>query len=311
MRVDFRSLPAEVYAALTDRLGAPVASATTRPGGFSGGVAARAVLTDGRTVFVKGCPVDHPVVAQYEVEAWFGRRLADWTPGPPAPALLGELTAAGWYLLLFEDVDGHDARLADPADLAACLTLCDRLTATPYPAAWAHRIPPVMVSLGHLTTGWRRIAEAPPPRLDAWARSHLDTLCTLEAAWPRWGEGGVPAHTDLHGGNVLVRRGPDGPEAVAVDWTRPSVGAAWVDPLLFCLRDPDVPELPAWFGARYDLPRAGLTAFLAGAAGHWTDAARLEPPPYAPGLRAYEAARAAKALRWLRAALDRPFRPRM
>lgn len=301
MRVDYWSLPADLHAALTSRLGAAPTSVATQPGGFSGGVAARLTLADGRSVFVKGCPERHPIVAQYEVEAWFGRK-ASQSPGRfPAPPLWGEVEAGGWYVLVFEDVDGHDADLSNPVDLGACLALFDRLGTTTYPDNMRPRIPPVSVSLGHLAAGWRRIAEEPPAYLDPWARANLDVLRDLETGWTTAAaDGERPVHTDLHPGNVLVR----GVEALAVDWTRPSVGAAWVDPLLFCLRDPAVRDLPAWFGERHDLPEPALHAFLAGAAGHWTDAARLPAPSYAPGLRSYEAARAGKALAWLRRARE-------
>ncbi|MGW0660862.1 hypothetical protein [Streptodolium elevatio] len=363
MRVDYWSLPADLHAALTLRFGAAPTSAATQPGGFSGGLAARLTLSDGRAVFVKGCPERHPIIAQYEVEGWFGRKAREWwpprvtgtggasTPGPsrelraepfPAPALWGELDAAGWYVLAFEDIAGHDADLSDPVDLAACLTLFDRLSAAPYPEAARSRVPPVAVSLGHLAAGWRRIAEEPPAYLDPWVRAHLGELVALETGWTAASHGDLPVHTDLHPGNVLVKpapevgpprgttggipgRAPGGPtgwptrgtadghggrgngrgaEAVAVDWTRPSAGAAWVDPLLFCLRDPAVHDLPPWFTERYAPPAPVLHAFLAGAAGHWADAARLPAPAYAPGLRAYEAARAAKSLAWLRQARE-------
>ncbi|MCF2530640.1 phosphotransferase [Yinghuangia soli] len=315
MRADYWSLPAALQAALTSRFGVRVASAASQPGGFSGGLAARLVLADGRTAFVKGCHGSHPILAQYEVEGWFGRRLREGPDvGPaagsallvPAPLLLDDFWAADWYVLVFEDIDGHDADLGDPGDLAACLELFDRLAAAAYPSSYAQRIPPVAVSLGHLASGWQRIAEAPPRDLDPWAAANLGRLCALERAWAPHSTGSSPVHTDLHPGNVLVTAAPGGrrPEALAVDWTRPSAGADWVDPLLFCLRDPAVRELPGWFRARYPAATPALTAFLAGAAGHWTDAARLEPPDYAPGLRGYEAERARKALAWLRTGLE-------
>ncbi|UGQ09828.1 aminoglycoside phosphotransferase family protein [Yinghuangia sp. ASG 101] len=311
MRVDYWSLPPEPHAAVTAHFGTGIAAAATRSGGQSGGTAARLTLADGRTVFLKGCPTDHPILTQYEVEGWFGRKvrplLDDGTAAPfPAPRLLAELRTGGWYVLLFENVDGHDADIGDPADLAACLALCDRLAATAYPDAIAHRIPPVSVSLGHLASGWRRVAADPPPGLDPWARDHLPELCALERGWAEAAAGDTMAHTDLHTGNVLVTSGD--PTGQAVDWTRPSTGAAWVDPLLFCLRDPAISRaaaLPAWFRDRHDVPAPVLRAFLAGASGHWTDAARLPSPAYAPHLRAYEHHRATASLSWLRRELDR------
>src|SRR3989442_1093019 len=164
MRVDYWSLPPELNAALTTRFAVEVTSVTSRPGGFSGGVAASLGLTDGRTVFVKGCPAGHPIRGQYEIEGWFGRRVREWTraeadraddkgaaPEPPsrltrgqgttdvavggpsvrdsyavsvppsagsvppstgrtgafgfpAPVFFAELEAAGWLLLVFEDI---------------------------------------------------------------------------------------------------------------------------------------------------------------------------------------------------------------
>lgn len=313
MRVDYWSLPPEPHAAVTARLGTDITAVATRSGGQSGGTAARLTLGDGRTVFLKGCPADHPILTQYEVEGWFGRRVRPLldagtdTPvaGFPAPRLLAELRTGGWYVLLFEDIDGHDADVRDPADLAACLALCDTLAATPYPASVARRIPPVSVSLGHLASGWQRIAADPPADLDPWARAHLPGLRALERAWADAADGDTMVHTDLHTGNILVI--PGNPTGQAVDWTRPSTGAPWVDPLLLCLRDPALSspaELPTWFRDRYDVPTPVLHAFLAGAAGHWTDAARLPSPDYAPHLRTYERDRAAATLMFLRRMLE-------
>lgn len=312
MRTDYWSLPAALQVALTARLEARVVSADSQPGGFSGGLAARITLADGRRVFVKGCPDTHPILAQYEVESWFGRRVLDTAaaeggggrPFVPAPLLLADFWVAGWYVLLFEDVDGHDAELSTADDLAACLELFDRLAGTAYPAAVTDRIPPVAVALGHLASGWQRISESPPPGLDPWAAANLGRLCVLEREWGPHSTGASPVHTDLHPGNVLVTARTGTAEALAVDWTRPASGAAWIDPLLFCLRDPAVRELPAWFRDRYPAAAPAVPALLAGAAGHWTDAARLEAPGYAPGLRGYEAERAGKALAWLRRELQ-------
>lgn len=304
MRVEYWSLPPEVRAAAASRSGAPAVSAEDRAGGFSGGVAARLALADGRRVFLKGCPEDHPVAAQYDVEAWFGARMPDTFP---APRLLASFDAAGWFVLLFEDVfadlPGGEADLTDPADLAACRNLLTRLASAEYPAAWSARIPPVGVALGHLASGWARVAAEPPAGLDPWAAGRLGELRAMERHWASAAEGEGPLHTDLHPGNVLVR-GRASREAVAVDWTRPARGAAWVDALLFCLRDPGVTALPEWLLSDYDVPHEALCGLLSGAAGHWTDAARSAAPPYAPGLRAYEAARAAKALVWLRRARE-------
>lgn len=305
MRVDYWSLPPAVRAALTARLSGDVRSAASAPDGFSGGVAALLGLADGREVFVKGCPVGHPLAGVYEVEAWFGRRVLEDAPDFPAPALLGEVEADGWHLLAFAAVPrAHNPRLTVGTDLDACLALFSALASARYPDSVRHRIPPVSVTLGHLAHGWRNVAADPPRHLDPWAHAYLGTLCALETEWVADAAGETPAHTDLHPRNILVSPGPVGPTAVAVDWTRPSHGARWIDPLLCCLGDPGLPALPDWFRERYPLPHQALVGFLAGAAGHWTDAARHDPPDYAPGLRAYEHSRAERALTWLRTELE-------
>ncbi|MGR6999563.1 hypothetical protein ACU686_17845 [Yinghuangia aomiensis] len=188
MRVEYRSLPPEVRAAAAFRSGAAAVSAEDRAGGFSGGVAARLVLADGRRVFLKGCPEDHPIAAQYDVEAWFGARMPD--AFPRTGGCWRRLDAAGWFVLLFEDVfadlPGGEADLTDPADLAACRDLLNRLASAEYPAAWSARIPLVGVALGHLASGWARGGGRPRRQGSTRGRQGGSGSCG------RWSGSGLP-----------------------------------------------------------------------------------------------------------------------
>jgi hypothetical protein len=319
MPSDLGALPPAARDALAAALGARVTAARPGGSGLAGAVTLRAALGDGREVFVKACPDGHPQAGALRVEGWFGRRAP---AGLPAPPLLASARAAGWRALAFAYVPG---RAAGPGDLGVCAGLARRIATAPITRELAGELPPVSVALGALTRGWARVAADPPAGLDPWAREHLGLLVELERAWPAWADGDRLTHTDLHPGNVLVTEdGPRGPgaagegaagaggrtageetpgekapggRALAVDWTRPALGAGWVDVVLLHAR---LGLRPRVAGA----PAAGVAALVAGAAGHWADGARLPAPPYAPGLPAHRARSARAALASLRACLE-------
>ncbi|MDK9496160.1 hypothetical protein QEZ40_000502 [Streptomyces katrae] len=65
VRSEWGVVTKQVRAYIESRLGAPVAAAEMCSGGFTPGLAARLLLSDGTRVLVKGIPDDHPMPAVY------------------------------------------------------------------------------------------------------------------------------------------------------------------------------------------------------------------------------------------------------
>jgi aminoglycoside phosphotransferase (APT) family kinase protein len=297
-RLPWEHLPAEVRAAIEQRLGAPVARATTRPGGFSPGLAATLELADGRRVFAKAVgPEPNPDSPE------FHRRevtIADaLPPDGPAPRFFFSVEHEGWVVLVFEDVEGHEPELPWREDelervLDALTELSNVLTPTPIAA------PPVVETVDELLHGWRSL-EHP---VDEWAAAHLEDLRALEASWATGAVGETLLHGDIRADNILLT--PD--RVVFVDWPHACVGAAWIDLALF------LPSVAMQGGPRpweiwethplgREVPSERLHPLLAGLAGYFAHRSTLPPPPGLPTLREFQRGQGVHALDWLRRSL--------
>ena len=211
-------------AAVEERLGSPVESATSLSGGFSPGLAAQLGTMDGRRVFVKAVGPepnpDSPAMHRREIE--IVRALPSEAP---APRLLWSYDEGGegWVVLAFEDVDGRSP--AEPwrseeldRVLDALAALAGLLTPSPLPQTtvgspgdWP------IVAGGH----WRKLQQERPARLDGWSLRNLDRLAALEAEAPAAAAGETLLHLDLRADNMLLT--PD--RVVVVDWPHARVGA--------------------------------------------------------------------------------------
>jgi hypothetical protein len=202
-RVAWPDLPPDVRRTIERLAGAPVARATTQPGGFSPGLAARLLLTNGRRCFAKSVNATaHPIEGTFHrTEA----RVSAALPTPvPAPRLLGTADeaevggAAGgdeWVSLVFEDVAGHQPPVPWRRDdlmrvLDAMSTLAESLTPSPM-----YLPPPAHPRLG----GWREIAAGEGEesgrlvdrltRLVPEAVKNLEALVETEAGCPEAARG--------------------------------------------------------------------------------------------------------------------------
>src|SRR5947199_5822688 len=181
-RIPWKSLPKAVRNAVESRLGAPVVSATTQPGGMSPGVAARLELADGRRAFVKAVASEpnpySPGMHRREAEV-----AAALPPEAPAPRLLFAHDDGDWVALVFEDVAGSEPAVPWRAEelarvLEALTELASTLTPAPVPA------PSAADYLAELFGGWAWLAEQGGAEgLDPWATAHLDELAELESDW--------------------------------------------------------------------------------------------------------------------------------
>jgi len=297
-RLPWERLPGEIRAAIEQRLGAPVASAATRPGGFSPGLAATLELEDGRRVFAKAVgPEPNPDSAEFHRrEAAIAAALP---PETPAPRLFFSVEHDGWVALVFEDVEGDEPHLPWRAEeltrvLDALTDLFRALTPAPIAA------PPVVEAIDELFHGWRSL-EHP---VDEWAAAHLEELRALEAAWAAGAIGETLLHGDVRADNILVT-----PERVVfVDWPHACVGAAWVDLALFLPSvamqgGPHPWEIFESHPLGRDVPPERLQPLLAGLAGFFAYRSTLPPPPGLPTLREFQRAQGVEALAWLRRSL--------
>lgn len=280
--------------------------ATTQPGGFSPGVAARLALADGRRVFVKAVSggINPYSPGMHRREA----RIAAALPASlPTTRLLDSYDDGDWIALIFEDIDGTTPQMPwQQSELDRVLAAIAELSSMLTPAPIA--VEPVGELLPNVFLGWERIAagvesgEDNLDDVDPWAQRHLAELVALEALSPdAAGDGTTLLHADLRADNILLT-----PSRVFfVDWPWASRGASWVD-LLFMLPSVAMQGGPRpWqifddhpLGRR--APAAAVTSVLAAVAGFMIQGSRLPPPPGLPTVRAFQRDQGVPALEWLK-----------
>jgi hypothetical protein len=311
-RVAWPDLPPHVRRTVEHLAGAPVAQATTQPGGFSPGLAARLLLTNGRRCFAKSVNATaHPIEGTFHrTEARVSAALPNSTA---APCLLGTADDGDWVSLVFEDVAGRQPAVPWRADdltrvLDAMTTLAERLTPSP-----VHLPPPADPRLG----GWREIiaGEGSGRLVDRLARlvpeaaGELERLVETEAGWPEAARGDTLLHFDIHAHNILLTTHPSGSAAaggvVFVDWPHARIGAAFLDLLILLCGVATGGTDPEPLARPHPLLRGvdpgAVDAVLAALAGFWSGGAVR-----ASGmdrrllrLRSVQLAYGRAALRWL------------
>ena len=290
IRVSWDAVPESVRAGIGRICGAPVVRASSQPGGFSPGVAARLLCADGTRWFVKAVSAEaNPVTpAMHRREAQILRALDPLIAAGqlPVPRLRGALESDPWTALILDDVDGRHPRLPWHADdLAEVLAAVDRLTEALTPAPIDAET--VTQRFAEDFTGWRTLAAAPDSRIDPWSRAHLDQLAELERTWPDHACGDTLLHADLRADNVLLT----GDRVMIVDWPHACRGAAFLDlvflaPSVAMQGGPPPSELVAMTTAGRAASRESLASAVCAVAGYFTRRS-LRPPrrEYPPSAR--------------------------
>ncbi|TMC40438.1 MAG: aminoglycoside phosphotransferase family protein, partial [Chloroflexi bacterium] len=172
VRVHWDELPAEVRAALEQRLGASVDQATTQPQGFSPGLASRLLLDDGRRVFLKAvhesANPDTPAIHRREA-----RILSALPASVPAPRLLWTYDEEGWVALCLEDIDGrhpHEPWTEDDLDLVVATYTRMAADLTPSPIEVGETAADAFA--GEIN-GWQLALQRGEDRLEAWCARNL------------------------------------------------------------------------------------------------------------------------------------------
>jgi Phosphotransferase enzyme family len=297
-RLGWDALPASVLSSLQDGFGARVVEATSQPGGFSPGIAARVRLSDGRRAFVKAIsssPNPHsPQLHRQEAE--IAKALP---PTAPVPKFLFNVDDGDWVALAFEDVGGAHPQLPwrDEELERVLRSLSEMATSvTPSPIAMA----PIS-SETFSFIGWRELRRDAKAEIEPWARRHIAELIELESDWVEAASGETLLHADLRADNVLIS--PD--RVVFVDWPHACVGAAWID-LVFFLPSvamqggPKPWEVFAEHPLARSAPPEYVDTSVAAVAGYFLWRGSGPPPPGLPGLPAFARAQGVEALSWLR-----------
>ena len=305
VRLDWLDVPARIRSEVESRLGRAVIKATSQPRGFSPGVAARLILTDGRRVFVKAIGPE-PSAGGPSLHRREAQNVAALPLGAPVPRLLWSYdeSETGWVVLVFEDIEGWSP--AQPWRLneldrvvEAMETLHSVLTPSPIPVA---TVGSTKEKCAKSICGWRILRDGEPSQLaavDDWAHQHLDGLVELEQAAASGPRGDTLVHNDIRADNILLT-----PEQVwFVDWPHVGVGPPWVDMVSFApsvtMQGGPPPDdiIERHSSCRTADPDA-ITAAVVALAGFFTRNALLPPPPGLPTLRPFQAAQGAVARKW-------------
>lgn len=298
------AVPGRVRKYVEVRLGEVVVANISCGSGYTPGLASRLVLADGRRVFVKGVPGDHPLADMYATESAITERLPE---GAPTPVFLWSAKpeeSGGWFLLCLEDIRGAPPDLSPgspdvPAVIDAVATMARALTPPPIEEA-----PQASVALGPMLHGWACLKEDPPSDLDPWVLRHLNRLADSETAWLAACDGNTLLHCDLRPDNMITR--VEDRSVVVLDWSYLHQGAPWVEAaalvphMIMAGHTPAqaeqvVSRLPGY----EQVPFAILTSFAVALAGYWERSARQEAPPGAPHLREFQARAAVAGRAWV------------
>ncbi|MGC4175854.1 phosphotransferase family protein [Demequina sp.] len=303
-RMPWSEVPDAVVAAIGARAGSVVGSVEAAALGFSPGFAGVVRFSDGSRLFLK--------VMSGDRDPWsihLNRREAEVLaelPGElPVPRLEWTLEVGDWFVLATDVIDGEHPVATNAEHSEALWAVFEELASAPAPAG----LQAFHESDESFFTLWRTIAEDPGcvERLSShgeagkWALANLDRLVEWGADGAEASEGDALVHGDLRADNILLAGG----RAFIVDWPWATRGAAWLD-LAGYLPSHEMNGGDACWDVFHAHPLSrgvelrherGIVAALAG---YFTVMSTEPPHPALPGLREFQRAQAAPALRWLR-----------
>ncbi|MEQ8675820.1 MAG: phosphotransferase [Aggregatilineales bacterium] len=307
MRQNWTDIPQKIRDLIEAQLGTQVVNAETQSGGFSPGVAARIYTADHQCVFLKaiGTELNPTAVSFHRREARINAQLPENAFAPKLLWSFDDAEDTGWVVLLFDNIEGSNPQTPwQENDLQRVMQAMSQLSSTLTPSPIASDSIPS--SSDYFTTriyGWQKIKTGDPKyfdRLDEWSKRHFDALCELEKNAPNAVAGNTLVHFDVRADNIVMT------EDVVwfVDWPHASIGAEWLDVILFApsvamqggLLPEDLLQLnPACQRADPD----ALTAAIVSMTGMLTFNGMLPPPPGLPTLREFQAAQGEVSRQWI------------
>ena len=301
VRPHWSDLPESLRHAISDRLGAPVASAQSAGGGFTRAFAAVLATSAGLSAFVKAASLQDPT------SDWYAREAALTSALPAAVSAARPrwtMVDSGYFVLCLEPVDGHVPSLPwSSAELEAALSAWSEAAEAlrePSPELLAVGVPALPDILRGEMSWWSAIESGhePMPRTarGTVAPARLRELAALERGLPTLASGTGMMHGDLRIDNVMIDH--DG-RAWLCDWTWPCLGAPWFDTVTLLVSayasglDADA-CLASW-----DAPDEGVDGALAALAGYWLIRADGGPSSASPHSRQHQRFSGEQALAWL------------
>ena len=279
-RLEWPHLPPSVRAAIEERCGAPVATATSQTSGFTPGFASVLECTDGTRHFVKAASTkaQRMFADAYREEA---RKLAELPAQAPAPPLRWTLEVDDWFALSTEYVDARPPyRPWRAEDLRLCLNALTAAAPVLTPAPAELDLPHASEELAEWPGYWDHLRVTRPDL------SHLEEAATLAGRYVEAMAGQTLVHTDVRDDNLLLTA--DG-RALLCDWNWPMVGAAWLDSV-FLLIGPrgdglDVEAVIASHPLLSRVPAEHVDIVLALVIGYFLKSADDPVPPTSPFIR--------------------------
>jgi hypothetical protein len=297
VRVQWHELPDRVRAAIEERIGGRVVHAVTQPGGFSPGLAARLLTSDGRRCFVKAVSEqanpDTPGIHRREAEV-----VAALPLEAAVPRLLWTYDESGWVALGLTDIDGRTpAQPWRDGELNLVIDGLQRLHEVMTPSPVASRT--AAEAFATHIKGWSELQSTSAAGLDAWSTKNLGRLVELEATAPGMLSGHTLLNFDVRADNILIADD----RVYFVDWPWARIGPPFVEwlglaPSVQMQGGPRAEELLRRVPLGDVSPHA-ITATLASLAGYFLAYSRRPPPPGIPTVRAFQAAQGKVALEWL------------
>ncbi len=290
------SLPTVLRERILAEVGGSYVADEPAHGGFSAGYAGRVRTTAG-DVFVKAVAsdghADSALFLRQEIAV-----LEALAPGI-APTLQAGIDDETGTACVLPVVEGrHPGSPWTVEHLHAVAEGMSVLSVTPAPAT----LPSAAQSMIPGCVRWPEIATSSESLagLPIRIRDRMPQLVALSDAIGEAIDGDVIIHGDLRADNILI----SGERAQFLDWPHARRGAAWVDlpwflPSVEAAGGP--PCAAAWtiFEERGAPSQESMLPVIAGIASFfWFEQARPEIPQL-PGLRAFQRAQAAPALRWL------------
>ncbi len=279
-RLQWTHLPPTVRAAIAERCGSPVSSATSQDSGFTPGFASVLQCEDGSRHFVKAASTKAQRMSAdtYREET---RKLAALPHQTPAPRLCWSIDVDDWFVLATEYVEGRAPRRPwRTAELEACLDMLSAAVPVLTPPPTELDLPHAAEEFAAWPAYWDHLRSTRPDL------PHLEEAAALAGRHAEVMAGDTVVHTDVRDDNLLLAA--DG-RVLLCDWNWPMVGAAWLD-TLFLLIGPrgdglDIESVISGHPLLSTVPPEHVDVVLALSVGYFLKSADDPVPPTSPFLR--------------------------
>lgn len=306
------AVPLSVKDLAARRLGSPVARAVRIYGGYGPSATYRLVLADGRRAFFKGTyplPQGSGVQWVLDREERVYRRLGRYIR-PWAPEHLGSIRAAGWHVLLLEDLGGQSIL---PWTQAKAIQAA-RSYAAFHVSTLGRRLPRWLSRTQHrdFAAFWRalerdaaaldRVASLAGRRRNeasAWLGTSMPALRRAERKLYRVAEPFALMHFDTRSDNIRL----EGDLLRMFDWPFASVGPHEFELAAFAQsieaeKGPGCELVAGWYETVLPLRHEVLVGSVAGISGYFADRAPRPPIAGLPRLRSIQRRQLKASLGW-------------